>query len=402
VGPDAVAPGAEVVDARDLTVLPGMVAAHEHLPWEDNRIPRLWLSFGVTSIRSPGSGHYAAVEAKEAQESGNRLGPRVFCAGEIVDGNRVYYGSNRSTTNAAELRRELERVDELGHDMVKTYVRLPYALQRDAIGQAHAAGVPVSSHYLYGPAALGADAVEHTGATSRYGHRHKESHTGRAYSDVIDTLARSGMSITPTLGLASAAAPAVYHFAAWALEDPRLAALMPEVMYDELRAEIEEAVGRYPEVELRYNARQVATARRALAAGAHVAVGTDSPLAPHAISYHLNLDTMVRNGIDHHDALRAATVGGARVLGMSDHLGTVAPGKLADLAFVQGDPLADINALTRMRKVMLDGVLHEVDDLIANPRERAPTRPAHTVRTLPRQDGFWWHDQEYTSGHACC
>ncbi|WP_246025627.1 amidohydrolase family protein [Saccharopolyspora antimicrobica] len=392
----------EVIDARGLTVLPGMVATHEHLPWENNRIPRLWLSFGVTSVRSPGSGHYVAVEAKEAQESGSRLGPRVFAAGEFVDGGRVYYESNRPITNADELRRELERVGELGHDMVKTYVRLPYSRQREAIELAHAGGVPVSSHYLYGPAALGADAVEHTGATSRYGHRHKESQTGRAYADVIDILVRAGMSSTPTLGLAPPATPAVYHFAGWALEDPRLKALLPEDMYAEFRAEVEAAAGRYPEREMRYNARQVATVRRMVAAGGHIAVGTDTPLVPHAIFYHLNLDTMVRNGIDNHDVLRAATAGGARVLGMSEQLGTVAAGKLADLAFVQGDPLTDIKAVAQVRQVLLDGVLHTVEELIGGPAAQPPARPVHTVRTLPAQQEHWWHGAEYTSGHVCC
>ncbi len=399
----AIPGGAEVIDAGDLTVLPGMIATHEHLPWENSsRVPRLWLSFGITSVRSPGGGHYASVEAKEAQESGNRLGPRVFCAGELIDGSRVYYNSNRAITDPGELRRELERVGELGHDMVKTYVRMPYSMQREAIEQAHASGVPVSSHYLFGPAALGADAVEHHGGTSRYGHQQKETHLGNAYADVVDPVARSGMTFTPTLGLHPAAAPALYHYAEWALDDPRLKALLPATMFEKFRARVEEAVGGNPESALAFNARQAATVRRMIDAGAHVGIGTDSPLVSHGIYYHLNMDSLARNGISAYDVLRAATVGGARLIGMSEHLGTVAPGKLADLVFVQGDPLEDVNAAAQVRQVMLNGVLHTVEDLIGAPAVSPAAAPVHAFRNTPKQAGFWWHRDDYLTGHTCC
>ncbi|MGP4020317.1 amidohydrolase family protein [Saccharopolyspora sp. 5N708] len=400
------APGAEVIDAGDLTVLPGLIATHEHLPWANNRIPRLWLAFGVTTVRSPGSGHYAAVEAKEAQESGNRLAPRLFCAGEIVDGARVYYGSNRTITKAEELRRELDRVGELGHDMVKTYVRLPFALQRQAIEQAHDHGVPVTSHYLFGPAALGADAVEHHGGTSRYGYRQKETYLGHAYADVVAPVARSGMTFTPTLGLSgpssASMAAALYHYAGWALDDPRLKALLPATTYEQFRADVEDAVGRYPEAELAFNARQVATVRRMLDGGAHIGIGTDSPLVPFAIHYHLNIDSLARNGITPYEVLRAATSGGARLIGMAEHLGTVAPGKLADLAFVHGNPLEDVTAAAQTRQVMLGGVLHTVADLIGQPAAKPTAAVTHTFRTTPRQAGFWWHREDYITGHSCC
>ena len=408
--------GPDGVDARDLTVLPGMIATHEHAWWQNNTIPRLWLSFGVTSVRSPGGHHYSAVEAKEAQESGRRTGPRQFCAGEIIDGSRVYYDSNRPVTGRAELHRELERVSELGHDLVKTYVRLPYSLQQEAIEAAHALGVPVTSHYLFGPVNLGADAVEHHGGTSRYGRRQKETHLGNAYDDVVEPLARSGMTFTPTLGLSGLGSvsmrPALYHYAGWAMDDPRLRALLPPEMYEKFRKEVQEATGHRPEAALAFTTRQVATARRVLDGGGHVALGTDSPLVPHGIYYHLNAQYLVREGITPYEALRAATAGGARVLGMDDRLGTVEPGKLADLAFVRGDPLADIAKAADVQQVMLGGVLHTVEDLISDgPASTAPTAasgevPVHTVRAeVPQEPGrarFWWHRKEYLPGQCCC
>ncbi|EQD82501.1 WD40 repeat protein [Saccharopolyspora erythraea NRRL 2338] len=314
VVPSRGALGPDGVDARDLTVMPGMIATHEHMPWENNSIPKLWLAFGVTSVRSPGSGHYLAVEAKEAQASGKRVGPRLFTAGEIIDGSRVYYDSNRPVTTPEELARELERVSELEHDLVKTYVRLPYSLQQAAIEGAHRLGVPVTSHYLFGPVNLGADAVEHHGGTSRYLRRQKETHLGHAYDDVVEPLVRSGMTFTPTLGLSGLGSvsirPALYHHAGWALDDPRLRALLPPQMYEQFREEVQEAVADRPEAALAFTTRQVRTVRRILDGGGHVALGTDSPLVPHGVYYHLNAQYLVRDGITTYEALRSATVEG--------------------------------------------------------------------------------------------
>ncbi|GAA2775358.1 amidohydrolase family protein [Saccharopolyspora taberi] len=403
--------GGEVIDARDLTVLPGLVATHEHFPWQRNSTEgRLWLSFGVTSLRSPGSHHYSAVEAKEAQESGRRLGPRLFTAGELIDGSRVYYDTARPITDHEQLHRELERVAELGHDLVKTYVRLPYALQREAIEAGHALGVPAASHYLFGPANLGADGVEHLSATSRYGRNQKGTSTGRAYDDVVKPLVWSGMTLTPTLGLSASTRPALYHHAGWALDDRRLAALLPPQTYEKFRKQVREAMEHRPENALTFVQREVTTMRRVLDGGGHVAVGTDSPIAASGVHYHLNVQCMVRNGITPYEALRAATVEGARALGMSDRIGTVEPGKLADLAFVRGDPLTDIGTAADVRQVMLGGALHTVADLVSppTPRTAGPSEPVpvHAVRGEvpqgPARDRFWWHRREFQPDRCCC
>lgn len=402
IGPNVAAPEAEMIDASDLTVMPGMIATHEHvsnLYPPSTRINRLWLSFGITTIRSPGTGHYWAAEAKEAQESGNRLGPRLFCAGEVVDGGRVYYNLARPTTNTDELRRELERAAELGHDMVKTYVRLPYALQKEAIEQAHSRNIPTSSHYLFGPAALGSDAVEHFVGTSRYGApAEKVTYLGYTYADVIDPVARSGMTLTPTIFSQS-----LYHYADWAIDDPRLKALLPPAMYKDFQTQITQTLPNDPEPDLVSSAREMETMRRMIAAGANIAIGTDTPVVPYGIFYHLNMKAMVAGGISTYDTLRAATVGGARAIGMSNHLGTIAPGKLADLVFVQGDPLTDITAAARVRQVMQGGAVHTVDDLIGSPTPKPSSVPQHTLeQPKPQHIGFWWHHDHYAAGASCC
>ncbi|MGW0712936.1 amidohydrolase family protein [Streptomyces sp. NPDC002643] len=409
-GERPVRPGDKVVDARDLTVLPGFVAVHEHGPWERNELMRLWLSFGVTALRSPGTTHYAAVEAKEALASGRRTGPRVFTAGDLVDGSRIYYSSGRPVTDGEQLRREIDKARALGHDMVKTYVRLPYALQREAIRAAHRDGLRSASHYLFGPLGLGADGVEHIGGTSRYGRRQKETHLGHTYQDVTGPLAASGMAFTPTFGLSglglSAVRAALYRHAEWALDDPRLTTLLTAAEYEELREGIESALAKEPTAELAFVARHGATVRRLIEQGTHVAVGTDSPLVPPGVYYHLNLQTMVRHGVTPHEALRSATVQGARTLGLSDHLGTVEPGKLADLVLVEGDPTTNIEAAAAVRQVVVGGVPHDVTSLTARAtpgRRSAPVRNTALpdVPQKPISARFWWHREEHVS-HSCC
>ncbi|WP_406416469.1 amidohydrolase family protein [Streptomyces sp. NBC_00873] len=408
--------GDRTVDARHLTAMPGLIAVHEHGPWYRNDTGRLWLSFGVTALRSPGTCHYASVEAKEAVGSGRRTGPRVFAAGDFIDGSRIYYSSGRPVTSAGELRRELDKGRALGHDLVKTYVRLPYSLQRKAIETAHRLGLRTTSHYLFGPLGLGGDAVEHMGGTSRYGRRQKLTHLGHTYQDVTGPLSGAGMAFTPTLGLSGLG---LYRYAEWAIDDPRLTELLPAAEYKAFREGVEAAQAEEHVEEIADVGRHVETIRRLIEGGAHVAVGTDTPLVPPAVYYHLNLQAMVRYGVSPHDTLRSATVEGARVLGLSGDLGTVEPGKLADLVLVEGDPLEDITAAAAVRQVVVGGFVRSVPDLIARRASEggvlsaaAPSAAAGTtsgvhnralpeVPQAPATERYWWHREEHQN-HTCC
>jgi adenine deaminase len=115
---------------------------------------------------------------------------------------------------------------------------------------------------------------------------------------------------------------------------------------------------------------------------------------------------MVRHGVAPHDALRSATVQGARTLGLSAHLGTVQPGRIADLALVEGDPTTDIAATAAVREVVVGGVPHTVDDLIAA-ASRTESATAVRNRALPEvpqqaaRDRYRWHREELAP-HSCC
>ena len=101
-------------------------------PW-GARQGNLWLSYGITTTRSPGDPVYQMQETREALAHGSLLGPRYFATGEAIDGSRVYYNFMRPTLSLRQLGLEIDRVEGLAYDLVKTYVRLPIEYQRRAI-----------------------------------------------------------------------------------------------------------------------------------------------------------------------------------------------------------------------------------------------------------------------------
>jgi imidazolonepropionase-like amidohydrolase len=103
-----------------------------------------------------------------------------------------------------------------------------------------------------------------------------------------------------------------------------------------------------------------ATFKRVLAKGVKVAFGSDAAVCPHA-SQVSQFAYMVRLGMKPLAALRSATSVGATLLGIDDKLGTLAPGKLADVIGVPGDPSREISAVERVMFVMKDGVVYRND-----------------------------------------
>ena len=182
--------------------MPGLIESHAHLSKALGEAQgRIFLSFGVTSVRNPAANAFEGQEEREAIESGVRVGPRVFTTGEPLDGTRIYYPGGVGLDGGARVDALLERATTLRFDLIKTYVRLPDLLQRRVIEAAHRAGMPVTSHEIYPAVAFGADGVEHIRGTSRRGFSPKNSDLRRTYQDVIQLLTASGMTLTPTIGI---------------------------------------------------------------------------------------------------------------------------------------------------------------------------------------------------------
>jgi Tol biopolymer transport system component len=361
--------GAKVVDAKGLTVTPGMFDMHNHQQLRSkylgDRQGRAWLAYGVTSTRSTGDAVYRALEDKEALESGDRVGPRHFMTGEMFEGTRVEWDFARPVYSQRQLELDLSRAEALGYDVIKTYVRFPFDSQAEVIDRAHSRmGISVTSHYLYPGVVHGQDGEEHLGGPTRWGFSEISSRGG-LYQDVFETLTKTHFQITTTNFSAAAGLadePAL-------VADRRLKALYPPWELKDLEGKLACAQGRGPCGFLppndEWSKSTVQTMTRLLRGGASIMAGTDSPLDSYAISYQLNLRSMAKHGMTPFETLSIATTIPAKAQGVFADLGSVEAGKLADMVFVEGDPSKDIRDLSRVRMVMKNGRLFTVEELMA-------------------------------------
>lgn len=393
---------AKIVDARDATVIPGLVEMHAHRQMQGyaygDREGRLWLSLGVTTTRSPGSPAYHMVEDREAIDAGLRLGPRYFSTGEAIDGGRIYYNFMRPVTEPGQMALELSRAKALGYDLLKSYVRQPLQAQRDITAWAHAEGIPVTSHYHYPALNFGLDGMEHIGATSRTGYSRTVSQLGASYQDVTGLFAASGARRTPTLFTASA----LYGEDRTLVDDPRTRALYPPWEYAKLQQRAAQVAAGDNAVPLAALARNVAHLRAILNDGGRVVTGTDSPIDFNGVSLHMNLRAMVKYGMTPYEALTTATRYAGEFL--DQPLGALAPGMLADLVVTGGNPLERIEDAAAVRQVIKNGEVYDLPAILGpfatlKTAEAAPVRMA--TRAAP--PGLWWHDAAYVeSGRAAC
>lgn len=395
--------GARIVDARDATVMPGLIEMHAHRQMQGyaygDREGRLWLSLGVTTTRSPGSPCYHMVEDREALDSGARVGPRYFGTGEAIDGSRIFYNFMRPVTEPGQMALELSRAEALAYDLIKTYVRLPFQTQREVAAWAHRRGVPVTSHYHYPSLAFGVDGTEHIGATTRAGFSRTVSATGRAYQDVTALYAASGARRTPTLFSSSA----LYGTDRSLVDDPRVKALYPPWEYERLTQRAAQAAAADNHVALSVLRGHVAHVRDILRAGGRVVTGTDSPIDFNAVSLHMNLRGMVKYGMTPYEALTTATRYSGEFLGQP--LGVIAPGMFADIIVTEGDPLARIEDAAAVRTVVKHGQVFAMDEILGPfARMRAARGEAPVAVRTAAVAGPWWHGRDFVeaSRAACC
>lgn len=395
--------GAQVVDARDGSVIPGLVEMHAHRQMQGygygDREGRLWLSLGVTTTRSPGSPAYHMVEDREAIDSGARVGPRYFSTGEAIDGSRIFYNFMRPVTEPGQMALELSRAQALGYDLIKTYVRLPFQMQQEVIAWAHAHGMPVTSHYHYPSLAFGIDGMEHIGATTRVGYSRTVSALGNSYQDVTALFAASGARRTPTLFSSSA----LHGSDRSLVDDPRVKALYPPWEYEKLSQRAAQAAASDNSVALAVLKGHVTHVRDILRGGGRVVTGTDSPIDFNGVSLHMNLRGMVKYGMTPYEALTTATRFSGEFL--DQPLGMIAPGMLADLAITDGDPLTRIEDAAAVRAVVKNGEVFDMARILgpfSTLRAAETHEPAR--QRLASAAGPWWHAPEYVeaSRAACC
>ncbi len=346
-------PAGTFVDASNLTAMPGLIEFHSHLQKDFGEAQgRAWLAFGVTTVRSPGNTPYEAVEDKEANEAGVRIGPRVYGTGYLMEWQRVYYKMGVAISSVAHLEMELQRAKVLQHDLIKSYVRLPDLQQKRMVEFAHAIGVPVATHEIFPAALVGVDNTEHTAATSRRGYSPKQAPNQRAYEDVVRLFGQSQRYWCPMMS--GGGARRLFEGTPALRQDPRFS-LYPDWMQQQVR---NPGQGGAPGggADSPGNDQMLMDIFKA---GGKVVAGTDTP---NAFNLHGELNAYVKAGMTPYQALRAATVTPAEALNLD--AGAILPGKLADIVLVEGNPLQDIGAALNVRLVIANGRSYTLDELL--------------------------------------
>lgn len=343
--------GGRVIDASNLTVMPGLVEFHSHLQKDFGESQaRAWLAFGVTTVRSPGGTPYEAVEDREASESGVRPGPRVYSTGYTMEWMRVFYKMGIAISTPGQFEMELQRAKVLQHDLIKSYVRLPDLQQKRMVEFAHGIGVPVATHEIYPAAFVGVDNTEHTAATSRRGYSPKVGPQQQSYEDVIQLFGKSGRIFCPMIS--GTGSRKLFTDEPALKNDPRFA-LYPQWMRRQVAAQPGNGDGTF----------QTGGAGKmvldAMHAGALIVAGTDTP---NAFNLHGEMMSYTLAGMTPYEALKAATVNPAQALSLD--AGTIEAGKLADLVIVDGNPLLNIANTHKVKRVIANGRVYEMSDLL--------------------------------------
>ena len=343
----------EVIDASNLTVLPGLWETHVHHFVTDDGVAygQDRLAWGVTSVRDPGADPYEALERRESWDSGSRVGPRMFFSG-ILEGTRNYYWVSNPIASPAQVDMELERMLRLDFDFVKTYERVTHRLMKRITEFAHAHGLTVASHEIYPAAMFGADVVEHLSTGDKMNWSDRLSYSRNTYADVIGIMRHSDMSIVPT-SLGKFRVPS---------GSPDVLAL-PQVQ--PFRGRVEAArmwQARLTASRADYIENESAAISALFDSGIKVGAGTDM----NGISGYMLVQEIAylsESGLGNVAALQSATIRAAEITGVSSHLGSIEPDKLADLIIVDGDPLARITDLYNVVMVIRDGNLYSLEEL---------------------------------------
>lgn len=366
---------AVIIDTGGKTIMPGLIDAHMHIDLIGHgeydryyeflnnmqRLPEVMpiaakqmMRGGVTSGLDLGA-PFQVLDFRERIRNGEIPGPRLTISGPwitriylegVPDAYQIIISSPRE---AAQRTRELIAA---GSDVIKTWAGMTEDDYRAVVEEAHKQGVKVHAH-LYKPDAIraainaGVDVLQHVGSARNL-----------PYDDaLVAEIVHKNIPIVQTISHRIWVYPATVAFPE-RLHDASYKKDMPADIYAEFMASFDNFHRNSYFYHIGQESRHAKTsARQFIDAGAYMGVGTDaaSPLNMHTEAMWREMSALVDSGMTPIQVISAATKTNAEILGQFDELGTIEPGKLADIIIIDGNPLANIDALEHVDIVVKDG-----------------------------------------------
>jgi len=369
-GEVAIPAGAARVDASGKTILPGFIDIHAHgaqgvrgiIP-EQNWGALAHLALGVTTVHDPSNRAGEIFAAAEYQRSGEILAPRIFSTGEILYGAKSEFFVDIDSLEDA--RHAVERLKAQGAISVKNYNQPRREQRQMVVAAAREAGLNVVAeggslyHMDMTLIADGNTGVEHNVPQERL------------YEDVLQFWSQTQVGNTPTLVVTYGGLNGETYFYqqgdVW--KHPILSRFVPPHVLEPRSVRRTKA----PDLDYRHLIDAAANARRLMERGVSIHVGAHGQRE--GLGTHWDIWAFAMGGMSPYEALMTATINPARYMGLEADIGSIAPGKLADLVILEGDPLADIRMSDDIAQVMLGGRLYDaatLDETVTGDHETQP------------------------------
>jgi len=390
---------AKVLDLNGYTILPGLVGMHDHMffpmggtpPMYSNMgtsFPRLYLALGVTTIRTTGSVQpYLDLELKKLIDNGRIVGPKMHVTAPYLEGVGSFTPVMHTLTGADDARRMVNFWADAGATSFKVYMNVTRDELRAVVEEAHKRGLKVTGHLCsigYREAAeIGIDNLEHgLLANSEYvANKQPDKCPGAAVGqslrqldinsepvkETIRTLVAKNVAVTSTLPVFEANAQLTQSGIGTgsAVLNPRVLNVMntdARVRYLTARSRI--AADSPAPLLVR---KSMEFERAFVAAGGLLMAGLDPTGNGGVVAGFGDLrevELLVEAGFTPMEAIKIASLNGAKFLGEDARIGSIAVGKQADLMIVKGNPAAKISDIENVEIVFKDGVGYDSEKLI--------------------------------------